>query len=577
MRYTSKAIAVLGVLAPVILPGLGAIAAETPADVESAVRTYATQEMDASGVPGVVFVMVDAEGVVVAEALGSADVSGDREMTVDTPLRVGSISKPITAALGLELAAQGKIDLDVPVDIYLDVDLTDRYGPASTLRQLLQHRGGYPDAFVGSHHLAAEDAQDLDEWVLNLPDRSIAPDVVASYTSVGYTLAGASMAGAMDESFPEVAESFLFEPLGMTGATFGQPAADDLAVGYSFGENGFIPYPLDTPDLVPGAGLVATGNDIGSFMSALLDEDGPLAEETRQALLTPAGPYPGMRAYTTGLSEWRYENRSALYHEGNGIGTTNRMTILPDEGVGFYTAVNGEAIVGMGEPSPQTLFIRDLHQMLVEELYPGPSSLGVVPAANGTGQVVDTREGVYLPSRVDTGSVLRLETLVSQFPLERNAAGFIFYESPDGVTYATSGGTGSYREAAWWETMSFNLALIGGSVLVGIAGSVVAARRARRTVRWLTLLTGALIAVFIGSLGYGMATVEVMELFTGVPSSIQAAQAAIAGAIVSGSALLAVTVTRRDMPARVAAASSVVVLATAVLGVWSWAWQVLPV
>lgn len=577
MRNTNRAIVVFGLLALVLLPGLRAAAAETPDDVESVVRTYASEEMDAFGVPGVVFVMVEADRLVVADAYGSADVDRDREMTVDTPLRVGSISKPITAALALELAERGQLDLDVPVDTYLDVALTDSHGQASTLRQLLQHRGGYPDAFVGSHHVEADDALELGEWVRNLADRSIAPNVVASYTSVGYTLAGAAIEGAMDTGFPEVAESVLFEPLGMTNTTFEQPAPDDVAIGYSLDANGFVPYPVDTPDLVPGAGLVATGNDIGRFMSALLDANGPLSEETRHGLLKPAGPYPGMRAYTTGLTEWRYENRSALYHEGNGIGTTNRMTILPDEGVGFYTAVNGEALVGMGDPSPQTLFIRDLHETLVEEFYPGPSSLDVVPAASGSGQIVDLRPGVYLPSRIDTGSVLRLEALVSQFPVHSEAEDFIFYESPDGVTYATNGGTGSYREAAWWETMNFNLALIGGSVLIGIAGSAIAARRARGAMRWLTLATGALITAFIGFLGYGMATVEVMELFTGLPSPIQVAQAAIAGAIVSASALLAMTLTRRDVPVRVVAASSSVVLATAALGVWSWAWQVLPV
>lgn len=576
MRNTGKAIAVLSVMALVFLPGLRAIAAATPADVESALHTYITDEMDGSGAPGVVFVMVDADGVIFAEAFGSADVSGDYEMTIDTPLRVGSISKPITAALALELAAQGQLELDVPVDNYLDVDLTDRYGPASTLRQLLQHRGGYPDAFVGSHHLDPEDAQDPDEWVRNLADRSIAPDVVASYTSVGYTLAGAAIAGAMDEGFPQVAESVLFERLGMTNATFEQPAPDDVAIGYSLDDNGFVPYPLDSPDLVPGAGLVASGNDIGRFMSALLDAHSPLAEGTRQGLLTPAGPYPGMRAYTTGLAEWRYENRSALYHEGNGIGTTNRMTILPDVGVAFFTAVNGEAIVGMGDPSPQTLFIRQLHETLVEEFYPGPSNLDEVPAAMGSGAILDVRPGIYLPSRIDTGSVLRLEALVSQFPVDGDGEGYIFYESPDGVTYATKGGTGSYREAAWWETMTFNLAVIGGAVLLGITGSVMAARRTRGTMRWLALGTGALITLFIGLLAYGMATVEVMELFTGVPSAIRLSQAAMAGAIVSASALLAVTLTRRDVPARAIAASSAVVLATAALGVWAWAWQVLP-
>ena len=577
MRNASKTIAALGVLALVFLPGLRAIAAATPADVESAVSAYVTKEMDASGVPGVVFVMADADGLVVAEAYGSADVATNREMTVDTPLRVGSISKPITAALALELAAKGQLDLDVPVDTYLDVDLTDRYGPASTLRQLLQHRGGYPDAFVGSHHLEPEDAQDLDEWIRNLDDRSITPDVVASYTSVGYTLAGAAIGGAMKMGFAKVARSVLFEPLGMTSSTFEQPTPDEVAIGYSWDETGLVPYPIDTPDLVPGAGLLATGSDIGRFMSALLDEDGPLSEETRQGLLVPAGPHPGMRAYTTGLTEWQYESRSALYHEGNGIGTTNRMTILPDQGVALYTAVNGEAMVGMGDPSLQTLFIRGLHEMLVEEFYPGPSNLDVVPPADGSGQIVDVRPGVYLPSRIDTGSVLRLEALVSQFPVHSDAEGFTFYESPDGLTYATKGGTGSYREAVWWETMNFNLALIGGAVLLGITGSVIAVRRARGTMRWLTLGTGALTMAFLGFLGYGMATIEVMELFTGVPTPIRAAQAAMAGAIVSASALLAVILTRRGAPARVATASGAVVLATAVLSVWSWAWQVLPI
>ncbi len=578
MTYPSKTIAVLGLLALVFLPGLRAMAAEGPSGMEEAVHTYATEEMDASGVPGLVFVMVDSDGTVIAEAFGLADVTGGREMTIDTPLRMGSISKPITAALGLELAAHGHLDLDVPVDTYLDVDLTDRYGPASTLRQLLQHRGGYPDAFVGSHHLAEEDAHDLDEWVRNLADRSIAPDVVASYSSVGYTLAGAAMAGAMDTEFSEVARSVLFEPLDMTTATFRQPAPDDVATGYSWDGSGFAPYPIDTPDLVPGAGLVATGNDIARFMGALLAEDGPLTQSTRNGLLTAAGPYPGLRAYTTGLTEWRYEHRSALYHEGNGIGTSNRMTILPDEGVAFYTAVNGESMVGTGDPSPQTLFMRGMHEMLVEKYYPGPSNLDATPLADGSGQNVDARPGVYLSSRLDTGSVLRLEALVSQFSFDTEADGAVFFEGPDAVTYATKGGTGSYRQAAWWEKTSFNIALIGGSLLVVVIGSVVAVRRTRGTVRWLITATGGLITAFIVSLGYGLATAEVMELFTGLPAPIRTAQVAIGGAIVSATALLVTMVTRRrDIPIRVGAASSAVLLGTAALGVWAWAWRVLPI
>lgn len=578
MTNLRKRIAVFGLLVAVLMPALPATAANEPTKLAETVRTFVTEKMDGEHVPGMVFVMVDADETAIAEAFGLADLSSGREMTVDTPMRVGSISKPITAALGLELEAHDRIDLDVPVDTYLEVQLTDRYGPASTVRQLLQHRGGYPDAFVESHHLEAEDAQTLDEWVQNLADRSITPNVVASYSSVGYTLAGAGMAGSTGKRYPELAESALFGPLGMATATFTQPAPSDVAIGYSWNGNRFVPYPVDTPALVPGAGLIATGKDMARFMTALLAEDSPLSQSTRDGLLTPAGPYPGMRAYTTGLTEWRYEHRSALYHEGNGIGTTNRMTILPDEGVGFYTAVNGEALVGAGDPSPQTQFIRDLHEMLVEEFYPGSSRLDAVPRADGTGLMVDPQPGVYLPSRLDTGSVLRLEALVSQFHMDDDSDGMVFYKGPDGITYATNGGTGSYREAAWWETMSLNLAAIGGWFILALSGSVVAGRSARGTVRWLTLTTGGLVAVFVVTLGYGMATVDVMELFTGLTFPIRAAQFAIAGAIVAAAALLAVTLTRRlDLPTRVKAASTVVVLAVAALSAWSWIWQVLPI
>lgn len=126
--------------------------------------------------------------------------------------------------------------------------------------------------------------------------------------------------------------------------------------------------------------------------------------------------------------------------------------------------------------------------------------------------------------------------------------------------------------------MGFNLTVIGGSLFILITGSVIAARRTRGAVRWLAPLTGGLGAAFVVFLGYGMATAEVMELFTGISNPIRAAQTTIAGAIVSASALLVVFVTHRHrMSARVAAASFAVVVATATLGVWSWAWRVLPV
>lgn len=243
----------------------------TPTEMAAFVDAYADANMDAAGVPGMVFVQVDGTEVVTTAAYGVADVERERPMTADTPLRVGSISKPVTAALAFALAAEGAVDLDVPVDHYLDVDLSDSHGPASTLRQLLNPRGGYPDAIVGSHHVEDGGAATLEDWVTTVPPRAVAPGVVPTYSSVGYSVAGAALAGAMGQDFDTVAQEHLFQPLGMVDATFAQPPPLSVAVGYRGEPGALSAVPVDRADLAPGAGLTANANDMGRFTASLLD------------------------------------------------------------------------------------------------------------------------------------------------------------------------------------------------------------------------------------------------------------------------------------------------------------------
>lgn len=40
-------------------------------------------------------------------------------MTAQTPIVVGSVSKPLTALATLQFVEQGKLDLDAPVQTYL--------------------------------------------------------------------------------------------------------------------------------------------------------------------------------------------------------------------------------------------------------------------------------------------------------------------------------------------------------------------------------------------------------------------------------------------------------------------------
>src|SRR5512132_222106 len=76
---------------------------------------------------------------------GVADTASGRPVTERTVIRVGSLTKVLTAAAVMQLNEQGVIDLDAPADDYLR---TFRLVPAeagfraATVRHLLTHTAG---------------------------------------------------------------------------------------------------------------------------------------------------------------------------------------------------------------------------------------------------------------------------------------------------------------------------------------------------------------------------------------------------------------------------------------------------
>ncbi len=77
---------------------------------------------------------------------GKAELDSDRPVPLNGRFRVGSITKTFVSTVMLQLAGEGKVDLDAPVDRYLPGLLPYK---DITVRQLLQHTSGlynYTDA-----------------------------------------------------------------------------------------------------------------------------------------------------------------------------------------------------------------------------------------------------------------------------------------------------------------------------------------------------------------------------------------------------------------------------------------------
>jgi CubicO group peptidase (beta-lactamase class C family) len=112
-------------------------------DVRGAIAGYAT----IAGIPGVSVGVVVRDALVFADGVGFANTRLRTSATADTPYNVASVTKLFTATLALQLAAEGRLELDAPVARYLPDTVhvpTDSSGTAITARHLLTHTAGLP-------------------------------------------------------------------------------------------------------------------------------------------------------------------------------------------------------------------------------------------------------------------------------------------------------------------------------------------------------------------------------------------------------------------------------------------------
>ncbi len=75
-----------------------------------------------------------------ARAYGEVDLENRVAATTSHRFRIGSGAKPVTATLAAVLADEGTVDLDVGIGQYMPA--LPQAHRATTLRQLLTHRGG---------------------------------------------------------------------------------------------------------------------------------------------------------------------------------------------------------------------------------------------------------------------------------------------------------------------------------------------------------------------------------------------------------------------------------------------------
>lgn len=261
----------------------------------------------AHGLDGII-VYIDQEGQnPEMYAAGWKDRENKILLSPDDLFRIASISKLYIAAAAVKLVEDDSLSLERTLAEYLP-ELRNRIENADeiSLRMLIQHRSGIPN-FTDSPNLdwgkTYENPDDHLQLVLDEP-ATFKPGQKYGYSNTNYLLLAKIMDKKLGYSHHLFIKNEILIPLELQNTFYWYKEVDNperLASGYVIGYDGNDVRELD--HITPGGNMVATAEDVGIFLRAMIDGD--LFTEKERDIYTSVYPYnhtglvPGYQSWAT--------------------------------------------------------------------------------------------------------------------------------------------------------------------------------------------------------------------------------------------------------------------------------------
>ena len=176
-----------------------------------------------AGWPGATAAIVLPDGQTLQIAAGVTDRDADTAMPVDGQMLVGSTGKLLVSTIALQLTGEGKLGLDDPVSRWLGQEPWFAAVPnadSMTVRQLMNHSSGLPRYIFVPEFLESIQSDPGRQWTvaqrMELLD-GLEPVHPAgegwAYSDTNYILLGAILEKVTGQTFYELADARLIQPL----------------------------------------------------------------------------------------------------------------------------------------------------------------------------------------------------------------------------------------------------------------------------------------------------------------------------------------------------------------------------
>ncbi|MEZ5463157.1 serine hydrolase domain-containing protein [Dokdonella sp.] len=419
------------------------------ADVDAWLDGFMPYALQSGDIAGAVVVVVKNGEILTGKGYGFADVAERKPVDPATTLfRPGSVSKLLTWTAVMQLVEQGKIDLDVDVNRYLDFEIPARNGKPVTMRNIMTHTSGmeeYARALITADPDAMIELEPyLKHWV---PTQIFDPGSTPAYSNYATSLAGYIVSRISGLSFDDYMDRYILQPLDMQHSTFRQPLPEALkpfmSKGYALGTDK-EPKPFEIVNSAPAGSLSASGEDMGKFMIAHLQNGAYgsvriLEEETaKQMHDTALDMIPPLNRMLLGFYETNVNGHRGITHAGDTQWFHSQLNLFPDDGIGIFLSVNSTGKEGAAGPLRTALF----HEF-ADRYLPGSAEDGSVDAETAR-QHAQQMAGVYENSRRSETGFVALANIAGQLEVAATEDGSILIPA---FTYA-GGQPKQWREIA---------------------------------------------------------------------------------------------------------------------------------
>lgn len=395
-------------------------------EVSAWIESNVPDMMRDAKMPGFAIAVVQDGETIYANGFGARDIEKGLPATADTLFGIGSITKSFVAISILQLAEQGKLDLDDPVSKHIPFELGDPDEPIR-IKHFLSHSPGFPNLATSSILLGRglgndigvpmASAEDFFRFVNGAKDEVIfEPDQHFFYNNAAWRMLGAIIQEVSGLPFHEYVTENVIRPLGMARSTMNTDelfADHNHLTPYRQGPDGPEPtnFPYANPAdnhgfsfLSAAGGISSSVNEMTHYLNMLINmgeyDGGNLV--SRRAMrdmqtmrINEPDSYYGETGYGYGLGIVPdFLGEKLVEHGGSIIVSTANMMFIPDKKIGvimmgnsggmnYATIAESVLAILLGENPDDVVPVHGVHERMQQllgsyETYEGIQTVDIV-------------------------------------------------------------------------------------------------------------------------------------------------------------------------------------------------------